>query len=118
MDIRSHDKSWEMETSKSNRSLKSNDKLFKFGDSGRVYSEKCIINQKNYLLFQMNKSKDLLIGEKPLLNKPTNRSLDYIPPSKKPLISSQNNFPYSPSSKFDNLEKTVQSRYHNQSSNK
>ena len=38
--------------SSSRRSLGSIDGLFLTNNSGKVYSEKCLINQKNYLMFQ------------------------------------------------------------------
>lgn len=36
----------------SNRSLKSCDKLYKANQDGKVYLEKCILNDKNFLIFQ------------------------------------------------------------------
>lgn len=63
MNTNSREKSYDEELQKSRsrkdmsdrRSLGSIDRLYKAGGSGKVYSEKCLINQKNYLMFQGKK---------------------------------------------------------------
>ena len=47
-------------------SLKSIDKLYLTGDNGNVFSEKCLINQKNYLKFKgkLKSLKNLSMKEK------------------------------------------------------
>ena len=106
MDTGSNGQSWDLETPKSNRSFRSNDKLFKCGDSGRVFSEKCLLNHKNYFMFKgsnMTFKEKMMKFDRLNLKKEINRSVDNIQSSK------NGNFPnksvFFSSCKFDNSER-------------
>ena len=97
------------------KSLKSMDKLYISRDNGRVYSEKCLINQKNYLKFKGNlKSlKSISTNKKNKKNKLMNNSCDKINHVRSVGNASKSGF-YS-STHLDNSDKNTNDRAGNHS---